>query len=349
MHSPNPGVGRTRSSGGSDEFDAIDRMSDLFVAAARAGTPVGGLPPAGEVWIGDDAAVVAAPAGSHEVLTTDLVVEHVHFDLRLCSLEDVGGKALMVTASDLAAMGARPDHALVSIVAPRGLDLDALASGLAAASADTGCVIVGGDLSGGPLLVVSVALSGGLDAVPDQGPLLRSGAGPGDQLFVTGPLGGSAAGHRLLLGGPAPPGSEAGSGTTRLPDGPGTYDGLIRAFRRPTARLGEGEAARRAGATAAIDVSDGLAADIGHLGRASGVGIALDTVPVVAGATEDEALYGGEDYELVIATADPDGLGRAFESAGLRRPVPIGRCTDPGGGVVLDGTVLPPGGWVHRF
>jgi thiamine-monophosphate kinase len=349
VQSPNSGEGRTRSSGGSDEFDAIDRMNALFMAAARVGTPEGGLPPAGEVWIGDDAAVVAAPAGSREVLTTDLVVEHVHFDLRLCSLGDVGFKALMVAASDLAAMGARSDHALVSIVAPPGLDLDALASGLAAASSDTGCVIVGGDLSGGPLLVVSVAVSGGLDAPSDRGALLRSGAGPGDHLFVTGPLGGSAAGHRLLLGELEPHGRDAGSGTAGLPSGPAVADGLVRAFRRPRARLGEGRAARRAGASAAIDVSDGLAADIGHLSRASGVGIALDTVPVVPGATEDEALHGGEDYELVVATPDPDRLGREFESAGMRPPVPIGRCTDPGGSVVLAGTALPADGWVHRF
>ncbi len=351
MESPNSGEGRPGRTDGIDEFDAIDQMNAIFMAAARASRPGAALPPPGELWIGDDAAVVATRAGSLEVLTTDLVVEGVHFDLGLCSLEDVGYKALMVTASDLAAMGAGPDHALVSIVAPRHVDLAALASGLAAASVDTGCVVVGGDLSGGPALMVSVALTGTLGGVPGPGtlggvpgpgPLFRSGAAPGDRVFVTGPLGGSAAGHRLLADGHAGTGSGSGLPT-------GTAGDLVRAFRRPRARLKEGAAARRAGASAAIDVSDGLAADVGHLCRASGTGVTLDGVPIATGATEEEALHGGEDYELVVTTPDPDGLRRAFESAGLAPPLPIGRCTGRDGEVLLGGRVLAPRGWVHHF
>jgi thiamine-monophosphate kinase len=115
------------------------------------------------------------------------------------------------------------------------------------------------------------------------------------------------------------------------------------------ARLAEGESARLAGATAAIDISDGLAADVRHLADASVVGIALDRVPVAMGATDEEALGGGEDYELIIATGDPDGLVVAFKSAGLRAPIAIGRCTGDPEERTLAGSQLPILGWRHSF
>jgi len=124
---------------------------------------------------------------------------------------------------------------------------------------------------------------------------------------------------------------------------------LVRRHRRPPARIGEGEVARRAGASAAIDVSDGLLADLGHLAGASGVGMALDSVPVMAGATLDDALHGGEDYELVVATPDPARLEEAFRSAGYDPPIPIGVCTGQVGATTLDGVPWPVGGWRHRF
>ena len=266
------------------------------------------MPPVGEMWIGDDAAVVGLPART-AVAATDLVVAGVHVDLDFSGPEDIGYKALMVSASDLAAMGVRPRYALVSVAGPPGTDLERIGDGLAEAAGETGSVIVGGDLASSPVLVLSTAVFG-LVEPGAPAPLLRSGARPGDRLFVTGPLGRSAAGLRVLR--------TAGPGRRPRPSDPD----LVRAHRRPAARLAEGEAARRSGASAAIDVSDGLAADLVHLAEASGVGVALDGVPVADGATRDEALGGGEDYELVVATAVPDDLEAAFRVAGLAGPDP---------------------------
>ena len=126
---------------------------------------------------------------------------------------------------------------------------------------------------------------------------------------------------------------------------------LATAHRRPVARIREGMVARVAGVTACIDVSDGLVADVSHVADASAVGLDLVVgAPVVAeGATRYEAVGGGEDYELVVATSDPDALVAAFEEAGLRLPLAIGRCTDAGAGRWLDGGPLPVAGWRHRF
>ena len=159
---------------------------------------------------------------------------------------------------------------------------------------------------------------------------------PATVLFVTGPLGAAAAARMLRA--PAGP----GRARRRRERGESAIEGEEAvspvAHRRPRARLAEGETARRAGATAMIDVSDGLLADLGHIADASGVGFRLDEVPVAPGATLDEALGGGEDYELVMATADPGHLAAAFAEAGLRPPILIGSCTadptraHPGGG-----------------
>lgn len=338
MRRPNSGGatgGPTQGPGAVDEFVAIAALRARFEAAARLRAPGGDVPPPGDIWIGDDAAVVTPAGGGRTVLATDLLVAGIHFDEAFSSLEDVGYKALMVTVSDFAAMGVRPAYALVSMAAPGGTDLDRLGAGLAEAAGETGCVIVGGDLAESPVLVLSTAVFGVADT---ETPLLvRSGARPGDQLFVTGPLGRSAAGLRLLRA--------AASAGLRLPD-----PDLTAAHRRPVARLAEGEAARRSGATAAIDLSDGLVGDLGHLAEASGIAIDLVTVPVAEGATQDEALGGGEDYELVVATRSPDVLAAAFLAADLAPPLPIGRCTaDRPGVITLGGDPVPPGGWRHRF
>ncbi len=320
--------------GPGDEFAVIGRLRALFEAAAGAGSAEGRSRPLGDIGIGDDAAVVTFPTSGPIVAATDLVVAGVHVDLGLCALDDVGYKALMVSLSDLAAMGARPEYALVSIAAPPGTDLVLLGAGAAQAAAEVGCVVVGGDLSGSPVLTVCTAVFGSLAGAPGSGALLRSGAEPGDRLFVTGALGGSAAGLRLLReGGPTDPSSL----------------GLAHRHRRPVARIAEGEVARASGASAAIDISDGLGADVRHLAEASGVGVALDRVPVAGGATTEEALDGGEDYELIIATRGPERLVAAFAAAGLRPLLAVGHCTDRTGEHTLAGRPLPLGGWRHTF
>ncbi|HEY4928395.1 MAG TPA: thiamine-phosphate kinase [Acidimicrobiales bacterium] len=312
---------------GNDEFGLIEALRARFEAT-------GGLLGLGDLGIGDDAAAVTLPGPGRVVLATDLVVEGVHVDLAVSTPEDIGWKALMVTVSDVGAMGCVPSHALLSVAAPAGFAIERLGDGVAEAAAAVGCTVVGGDLSTSALMVVSVTAVGSADDA-EVALLTRGGALPGDRLFVTGPLGASAAGLRLLRA----------RGTADVPET------LASAHRRPVARISEGVVARAAGAAACIDVSDGLVADISHLADASGVGLDLEVGDVVVadGATRDEALGGGEDYELVVATSDPDGLFTAFERAGLRRPLAIGSCVDVSEGRSLDGGPLPSGGWRHQF
>jgi thiamine-monophosphate kinase len=188
---------------------------------------------------------------------------------------------------------------------------------------------MGGDLANAPALVVTVALTGTLDGPPVR----RSGARPGDGIWVTGPLGLSAAGLRLLK------------------EGKGAGSAAVAAHRRPTPVVEAGLAARAAGASAMIDISDGLASDLGHLADASGVGVALDDIPVGEGATLDEALTGGEDYVLAFTAPDPAEVRRAFaRQAGLSPPIAIGTCTADPAQRTLAGRPLPEsGGWEHAW
>jgi len=312
----------------------IDRLASLMYAAS-------GPPPPGQIWIGDDAAVVPPPTGPL-VLATDAVVEGVHADLSVVGLDDLGWKAMAASLSDIGAMGARPLQALVTICFPAGTDVGRLATGVAAASAEWGCPVVGGDLSTASEVVVSVAVTGVLDG--ERPAVTRGGAAPGDVLLVTGPLGASAAGLRILqgTGGTPVPGRRPEAGGAH-----GVAAALVRAHRRPSARVTEGVVARRAGAVAMIDVSDGLSIDLHRLADASGVGFRLDDVPVARGATLAEAVGGGEDYELVIATADPAALEASLGDCGLRPPLVIGRCVADPAERTLAGEPLPRLGWEH--
>jgi thiamine-monophosphate kinase len=282
----------------------------------------------------DDAALVDVPGGGQVVVSVDSVVAGVHVDLSVCTPGDVGWKALMGALSDLAAMGAVPLGALVALCLPGGSGDGALAlgvmAGMAEASAASGCPLLGGDLSEAGELVAAVTVLGTVEAGRGA-PVARSGALPGDAVLVTGACGGSAAGLRELRAG----GSASG--------------GL--AYRRPVARLGEGQVARRAGAHAMIDVSDGLALDLHRLADASGVGFALRDVPVAPGATLADALGGGEDYELVIAAGEADvaGLLGDFAAAGLREPIRMGTCTADPARRTLGDAPLERLGWQHRL
>jgi len=277
----------------------------------------------------DDAAVLDVPGGGPLVASVDSVVEGVHVDLSVCSPGDVGWKALMGALSDLAAMGATPVGALVALCVPEGSGEGDLAlgvmAGVAEAAAASRCPVVGGDVSGAARLMVAVTVLGTMEGGE---PVPRSGARAGDVVLVTGPCGGSAAGLRELRAG-------AASGE---------------AYRRPTARLREGRVARRHGAHAMIDVSDGLALDLHRLADASGVGFALDEVPVAAGATLEEALGGGEDYELLIALDEEasGALAHDFVGSGLRRPFRIGSVVGDPGTRLLGGDELARLGWQHR-
>ena len=285
MGSPKSGVtprGRSGTAGGNGgEFAAIERLRRRLPG-----------PPATEVWIGDDAAVLAETRG-RIILTTDVSVAGVHGDLELIGLDDLGWRAFTAAVSDVAAMGGRPLGAVVAVAGPAATDLDLLYDGIAASSEAHGCPVVGGDLSNADQVVVAIAVSGHVDG--DPGPVLRSGARPGHRLFVTGPLGASAAGLRSLrsrAGARAPTGGRPQGAGSRADVASDEDIGVEMAHRRPRARLVEGETARRAGATAMIDVSDGLLADLGHVADASGVGFALDRVPVFPGATIEDALRG---------------------------------------------------------
>jgi thiamine-monophosphate kinase len=290
----------------------------------------------GESALRDDAASVAVPGGGSIVVSIDSVVEGVHVDLALCRPSDVGWKALMGALSDLAAMGARPVGALVALCVPESAQSDpplalGVMAGVAEAAAASGCPIVGGDVSRAAQLVVTVTVLGSTDG---EAPVPRSGARPGDVVLVTGPCGRSAAGLRQLRAGMA-----------------GDGDSLSLAYRRPVARLEAGVVVRQAGGHAMIDVSDGLSLDLHRLADASGVGFRLTDIPVADGATLEEALGGGEDYELVLTTgaADVDRLMEQFSAAALPPPIPIGVITAQADQRLLGPDDLVRRGWQHRL
>jgi thiamine-monophosphate kinase len=298
-----------------------------FLERLRRALPAG---PDGQVWLGDDTAVL----DDGLLFATDVLVEGVHFDLRWSTPADAGWKALAVNCSDLAAMGGTPRAAVAAVVVPAdrpGL-ADALAAGLGEASVAFGCPLVGGDTVVGEALCLSVAVVG--DS-PPGGAVLRSGGRPGDTVLVSGPLGGARGALQALRRGEAPDPAAA----ARL--------------HRPVPRLLEGRTAAAAGATAMIDLSDGLAGDLGHLCQESGWGVRIEAgaIPVGPGAVMEDALLGGDDYELCFTARDPGRVGAAFDAAGLVVPVPIGLLTEvPERVLVLPGgeeRALPAGGWEH--
>jgi thiamine-monophosphate kinase len=298
------------------EFGLIERLKAALGSAGDGRLVTG---------IGDDAAVWCAAGGTYTVATTDTMVAGVHFLPDRVSWADVGWKALAVNVSDIAAMGAQPLFALVTLCLPRGTplgDIDALYVGLRECAEAYGVAIAGGDIVSSPVFAITVALTGTAAPAADGAPtlLLRRAAREGDLIAVSGPLGGSAGGLRALLHGDA-----------------GSYaEALISRHMRPQPRIDIGQAAVNAGVRCGIDISDGLVQDIGHVCAASGVGaeLRLDALPLdpalVAAYPADAAMMaatGGEDYELVLV--GPEGamaalgatltiVGRVTASRGVR-------------------------------
>ena len=314
--------------------------------AARAGAAPGERGTGGFRLIrsvGDDAAVWWSGPGTR-VLTTDTMVEGVHFRTDLASWREIGWKALAVNLSDVAAMGCEPRVSVVSLGLDPDLDVEAvtgLYEGMLDACDAYGGEIVGGDVVSSPALFVTVAMVG--DASTVDGPVLdRRAADVGDLVAVTGALGDSAGGLRLLL---------AGDGDRDL-----GKRSLARRHLRPSPRVEEGLLLRRLGVRAAMDVSDGLVADVAKMCAASGVGAVIDADRIPAGeglrrAFPDDwidlALTGGEDYELVF-TAPSETLARARET--IDTPVTeVGRIVDGEGVEVVGapGAGAPNGGWDH--
>ena len=280
--------------------------------------------------IGDDAAVLAADPGGDLLVTTDMLLEGIHFQRGWDCLRELGRKAMAVNVSDIAAMGGCPLYALLGLAMPAvGITLaevEALLLGLEEEAATHGITLVGGDTcvsaSG---LVISVTLLG---RSPRGGAVLRSGAKPGDWLWVTGGLGGAAAGLLALEQGFRP--GQVWPATLSRPDWLGgeeeaAIQEALAAHLTPVPRLAAGRALQGI-ATAMIDVSDGVASDAGHLCTESRVAarIQASQIPIHRGAAVmarllgrealDLALRGGEDYELLF-TADSDPVPVLAEAA----------------------------------
>ena len=302
--------------------------------------------------IGDDAAAWDGPAGAR-VMTTDTMVEGVHFELWNTSWRDLGWKALAVNLSDVAAMGCVPLYSVVTLGLREDLPVDGLVEmygGLVDACGASGGAVVGGDVVRSPVFFVTVAMVGasmqaGAGGLPSDRLLTRSAASPGEQIAVTGHLGCAAGGLQML------------QGSLRVDEK--TANHLREAHNRPVARVAEGCVMVDEGVAAAIDVSDGLVDDLAKMCEASGVAAQIDSRKLPAdeylrSAFPDEwlglALGGGEDYELVF-TATPEVMDRVASRVETRVTVIGDVVKGPPRVEVLDPDGRPMsvevGGWDH--
>ena len=319
------------------EFGLIERI--------RKATPPG---PGVRLGIGDDAAWVECPKRSL-LITADLLLEGVHFNLRWTSFYGLGYKTLAVNLSDLAAMGGSPAYLILSLGIPVDFkveDVEQFYRGIRALASDTGVALIGGDMSAAKRFLISATLVG----YAPYGAVRRSGGRIGDDLYVTGTLGDSALGLELLK-------------RKRQKAKRRGIAHLLSRHHFPTARLKAGTLlARERLAKAMIDVSDGLLQDLGHICKASGVGAVVwqDALPLSpayrnwAGSKGSfYALTGGEDYELLfcLRRRDRGRLGKIQKKLGV--PIArIGECVPPGEGIkVVNGrgepVSVPVGGHDH--
>ncbi len=268
--------------------------------------------------IGDDCAIVRPKAGADLVFTTDFVLQGRHFNLDTHKAADVGHKALARSLSDLAAMGSKPVFCLVSLAIPDELSgkwTQQFYEGLLALANRYQITLAGGDLSRFDNVIADVICCG---RVPQGKALLRSGAKSGDRIYVTGELGGSALGLATKKG------------------------KAWKRHLRPEPQIEAGLALRKLGVSACMDISDGLSLDLHRLCLESGLSAELSpTIPMAKGATLDQALHGGEDYELLFTAP-----GKKKISAELGTAVGVVADGNPGQ-VTYEGQVLMPGGFDH--
>lgn len=279
------------------------------------------------VGLGDDAAVLDIPRGDRLVATTDTAIDRVHFRRDWLTPQQIGYRAVTAAISDLAAMAARPIGILVAISFPKDFvsELSALGEGIGLATEAAGTVIVGGNLAQADVVSITTTALGACFS-----PLARSSARPGDFVYVTGRLGAPTAALRLLQGG-------------RKPE-----QAIMQRFTTPSARVAEARWLAQRGAVAAVDVSDGLLADAGHLAAASGcdLDLEMERVPLFPGVEREDA-FGGEEYELLVTSRAPlpaEEFGREFAT-----PLTlIGRAVEGSGSAKLNHAIpLAGAGWVH--
>jgi thiamine-monophosphate kinase len=294
---------RETSLGPGPEFDAIREMLRRWGPRARG--------------IGDDAALLDVPAGAQLAVSTDSSVEGVHFRRGWLTPGEIGYRATVAAISDLAAMAARPIGLVSAIALPNDWQpaLHEITDGIGEAAERYETPIVGGNITRGAQLSLTITVLGAVATA-----LPRSGVRAGDTLYLTGALGASAAALRSLLADRPPDASHR------------------ERFARPTPRLTAARWLAAHGATAAIDISDGLIAELAHLAAASGVRITLDetAVPVARGATRDDALRGGEEYELIVGGRALDVVAFARENELALTPIAVARALDPGESPAVD-------------
>ena len=289
---------------------------------------VAGGPGRVQLGIGDDCALLQLRPGEEVAVTTDLSIDGRHFRLEWHPAEAVGHRTLARGLSDLAAMGARPIGAFLSFGLPRELAKSGMVAGgwvarffdgLLALAETHGTVLAGGDLAQSPVALADIVLLG---AIPRGNALLRSGAQAGDELYVTGALGGAAAGLERLAKWAAAGKPGARGKERRIPV---DFAAELAAHLYPQPRVQQGLwLQRRRVASSAIDISDGFSTDLAHICEESGVAAEVDAalLPVNAGATRAQALHGGEDYELLFTVPDGARVPNAIAGVAVTR---IGR------------------------